>query len=165
MKLTSFSNLKIAKLIPRKVTVLQQSRLQIYIEKTKRAAVNCTTEAGGINGKYFLIPKLWILWKSHFRVIYHPCLSFIGKIPRIHCVNTGLPPFPSVGWAGESGARSQWLTSFQHLPPASTPSMCNYSLFLLLLYSSFCSWDRSNFVLGGDREGALPRKIGISTTP
>lgn len=74
--------------------------------------MNCTTEIGAINCKLFLTPRLWILCKSQFRDIYYPCLSFIGKIPRITCVHAGLLSLPSVRWAGASGTRSQWLSSF-----------------------------------------------------
>lgn len=114
MKLTLLSNLKTAELIWRKASnyFAKVCTFQIHVKKPKRAAVNCTTEAGAINCKLFLTPKLWILCKSQFRDIYHPCLSFIGKIPRITCVHAGLLSLPSVRWAGASGTRSQWLSSF-----------------------------------------------------
>lgn len=62
-QITLFSNLNIAKLIPRKVRnyFATVHTFQIYIEKLKRAAGNCTIEAGAINSKFFLILKLWIL--------------------------------------------------------------------------------------------------------
>lgn len=152
MKLTSFSNLKIAKLIPRKVTncfaAVQTSNLHWKDEKSSSE----------------LHYRSW--WhKLQILSVKIPFQGHLSSLPLIYWKNSKdtlcqhwTAPFPFC-WVG----RRKWdkvtvTNQLSHLPPASTPSMCNYSLFLLLLYSSFCSWDRSNFVLGGDREGALPRK-------
>lgn len=159
--LASFSNLKIAKLILRKVTILPQSKhFKFTFKKLEKEWVKCTTDANAMNCKFFLILKLWILWKSHFRDIYSPCLWFIGEIPRI-CVKAGLLPFLFAGWAAASGARSQRVTSFhlflQLLPLTHDCSLLRASLFF---FSALETGATVHF--GKWQVGILPREVGIS---
>lgn len=81
--------------------ILQFKNNQTHSKKSNCSATVWTLyirqlriEINAINGKLFLIPKLWILWKSHFRDIYRftaPASHFPGEISRIQCNIVELP--------------------------------------------------------------------------
>lgn len=108
----------------------------LYIRQLRIEAVNCTIEINAINGKLFLIPKLCILWKSHFRDIYRftaPASHFPGEISRIQCIIVEL--LSLLCWRGRSKWGRLTLSNYLHCFLQFLPCTGTTVISFLLLHS------------------------------